>query len=481
MGPDTQRPIVPGHLLREVIGRGASSTVYAARASATGRDEAVKVTSPAAHDADYVMALAARVQAIQRRVSGDHVVHLREALPLVGGTVALVLDLADGGNLAELVGQRGAVEPGEVTTVMTPLATTLADLHAAGIVHGGLDPENVLFTQDGRPMLAGFGSSRLVGETHPQDSSSTPGFIAPEVRAGGLPTEASDVWSLAALAWFALTGGQNPPDRNVVAVAPSTVGPRFAEVLAPMLAPDPSTRPTARASAVTLYRAAPPVPVRLPARRPDPAAQVTSSLRTSARPPVPRTPARRPLSTAVKLTLVLIAGLLFVVVFLFLLSRFGPANDPVTPPPKTSAAPSTSATPSPTTTSQVDALRAAPATVLQGLVDARATALVQRDPARLLAAEIQGSGPYADDAAIIAQLTQEQTTYSSLVFRVRTAQLVSATSSSGEVVAVVERAAYSVIGSDGSIASKAADPGRALRYSLTLTPQGWRLSGIAAS
>ena len=460
MGPDTARPIVPGHLLREVLGHGISSTVYAARASATGRDEAVKVTSPAEHDADYVMAIAARVQAIQRRVSSDHVLHLHEALPLVGGSVALVLDLADGGSLAELVGQRGAVEPGEVTTVITPLATTLADLHAAGVVHGGVNPKDVFFTQDGRPMLTGFGSARLAGESHPQACSSAAGFVAPEVRAGGLPTEASDVWSLAALAWFALTGGQHPPDRNVVAVAPSTVGPRFAQVLAPMLSPDPTIRPTARASAAALYRAAPPVPVRLPPRRPDPAAQVTSSLRTSARPPVPRTPTRRPLSTAVKLTLVLIGGLLFVVVFLVLLSRFGPANGPAKPP---------------TTTSQVDALRAAPATVLQGLFDVRAMALVQRDPALLLAAEVQGSRTYTDDAGIIAQLKKQQQTYSGLVFRVRTAQLVSVTDSSAEVVAVVERAAYTVVGSDGSL-TKAADPGRTGHYTLTLTPQGWRLT-----
>lgn len=486
MAPEPPRPIVPGHLLREVIGRGASSTVYAARASATGRDEAVKVTSSEAHDADYVMAIAERVQAIQRRVSGDHVVQLREALPLVGGTVALVLDLADGGNLAALVGERGALEPGEVTTVVTPIATTLAELHAAGIVHGGLDPENVLFTRDGKPTLAGFGSARLVDETHPQDSSSTAGFIAPEVRAGGLPTEASDVWALAALAWFALTGGQNPPERTVVAVAPSTVGPRFAEVLVPMLAADPAARPSARASAAAIYRAVLPVPVRLPQQRRDPGAEVASTLRSSARPPAPRATRRRSLSTAAKLTLVLIAGLVFVVVFLFLLSRFGSSSDPK-PPPATSASPSSSSPtsstpkPSPTTTSPTDALRASPAAVMQGLWNARAVALVKGDPALLDAAEIRGSGPYADDAAIIAQLKGQQRTYAGLTFRVRTAALVGVSGSTAEVVAVVDRGAYTVIGPGAAREAQAAQQGRAYRYTLTLTAQGWRLSALSAS
>ncbi|MEP6797840.1 MAG: protein kinase [Lapillicoccus sp.] len=472
--PGASRPVVPGHLLREVIGRSTSSTVYAARASATGRDEAVKVSTPAVHDADHVLALAAREQAIQQRVEGEHIVRLREAIPLVGGAVALVLDLADGGDLGELVAERGALEPGEVTTVVTPLATTLASLHAAGIVHGDVTPGNVLFTREGKPMLTGFDLARLEAEAHPPSAPGTAGLVAPEVRAGGLPTGASDVWALAALAWFALTGGQSPPTRDVVAVAPSTVGPRFAEVLAPMLAADPSARPSAKSSAAAIYRAVPPVPVQLSQRRPDPATQLTTSLRESARPAPPSRSGRRPLSTAARLTLVLIGGLLFVVVFLVLLTFFGPKDDPSSG----SASTTTSARPSPTTTSSADALRANPVAILQGLSDSRANALVKADPALLSNADIPGSPAQATDTAIITKLAQQQQHYVSLAFTVRTAQVISIDGPTAQVVAVIDRVAYTVVTQGEQPTTTPALQGKAMRYTLTLSDRGWRFSAV---
>ncbi len=177
-------PVVPGYALTEVIGRGASSTVWSARSVESQQLVAVKVTSPSGHDPEDVVRIAAREQAILQRVSSEHVVRLHETLPLEDGSVALVLDLADAGSLQDLVTIRGALDLGEIVTIFTPVATTLGELHAGGVVHSDLSPGNILFTHSGKPMLSDYDGARLVGEQHPHTVSGTRGFVAPEVYRG---------------------------------------------------------------------------------------------------------------------------------------------------------------------------------------------------------------------------------------------------------------------------------------------------------
>lgn len=404
-------PVVPGYALTEVIGRGASSTVWSARSVESQQLVAVKVTSPSGHDLEDVVRIAAREQAILQRVSSEHVVRLHETLPLEDGSVALVLDLADAGSLQDLVTIRGALDLGEIVTIFTPVATTLGELHAGGVVHSDLSPGNILFTHSGKPMLSDYDGARLVGEQHPHTVSGTRGFVAPEVYRGGLPTEASDVWSLAALVWYAVTGGSTPPAEDVDAAA-ATLGPELADVLVPMLAADPASRPSAPHVAVAVYRASTPTPVRLAGRNPDAASAMTHRIRqeaalelsssgkvasagltsgaaagagTSTRrratrgPTAPATArtAKEPrpqLSVGIRLVIVLVAALLVTGGLLFLLAKVNATQAPVS---STAAATGTPATTKVTGGDPAGRLQADPGTVVQGLADARGTALMR--------------------------------------------------------------------------------------------------------
>lgn len=248
--------------------------VWSAVRSETGQPVAVKVTAPRRLHVGQLMELAARETAILSRVTHEHIVRLHEVHPLADGSVAVVLDLADGGTLAGLLAARGRLDPGEVVTICTPIARALSALHDAGAVHGDLAPGNVFFTADGRPLLGDFEAARLVGESHPPVIAGTEGFIAPEVAAGEVPTEASDVFALGSLAWFALTGAPcrvdrragsdaTPADGVTVSEASAVVGSDFGGVVARLLASDPRERPTAKEAAVLIYQAAAPAPVRL--------------------------------------------------------------------------------------------------------------------------------------------------------------------------------------------------------------------------
>ncbi len=52
----------------------------------------------------------------------------------------------------------------EVAGVVAATASTLADLHAVGLVHGAVGPAHVVLDEDGRPVLCGLGSGGLAGE-----------------------------------------------------------------------------------------------------------------------------------------------------------------------------------------------------------------------------------------------------------------------------------------------------------------------------
>jgi eukaryotic-like serine/threonine-protein kinase len=296
-------PTVPGYSIGEFLGRGTTGIVWAAQSQETGKRVALKVIEPdgvEGVDPD----VAEREEALGRRVAGAHLVTVRGRVGLEDGRVALVMNLADGGSLQDVVTIRGALPLGEVVTALTPLATALAELHEVGVVHADVAPANVLFTLDGRPMLADLSSAWLAEDGWPMRCRGTPGFTAPEVAHVQPPVWASDVWSLGALAWYARTGGLTPPrwvgdlhwfgavgddddpdeddERGTVADVVAAVGPELAPLLIRMLAEEPDVRPSAAEVALALYRAAAPEPVGLVGRHPDPAAAVTTRIRRDA-------------------------------------------------------------------------------------------------------------------------------------------------------------------------------------------------------
>ena len=66
-----------------------------------------------------------------------------------------------------LVRARGHLSPGEVVTVLAPVASALGRLHDLGVVHGDVSPGNVLLDLDGRPVLGDLGLGHVVGEVSP--------------------------------------------------------------------------------------------------------------------------------------------------------------------------------------------------------------------------------------------------------------------------------------------------------------------------
>ncbi len=258
---------LPGYAVERLAGSGGSGDVWVAREEATGRHVALKRLRDAGEQQRSDLR---REAALLSAVSHPHVLPLRSVID-TPTDVVLVLDLAEGGSLRELVDRRGRLSAGEVVTATAPIAQALAEVHRAGLVHGDISPGNILFTGDGRPLLGDLGVARIAG-VRPDAVSATAAYAAPEVLAGAPPTPAADVYGLASVALAALTGAM-PTMWDDSAADTLTVLPAASlDLLDRALASRPARRPDAAALADGLFGLATPVPVRLaPAPEPPPA------------------------------------------------------------------------------------------------------------------------------------------------------------------------------------------------------------------
>ena len=272
---DSAVPEVPGFTVGRELGRGGSSTVWLVTEERTGTDFALKcfVTGAAPPGAPPDATAEGDVRREIRILSTldhQHLIKAHQVLRLaVDSTdgLGLLVDYAPGGSLAQLVASRGKLSIGETVTILTPMAQVLGYLHAKGFTHSDVSPGNVLFTSHGKPLLSDVGIARMVGDVAAAPGHGTRGFIDPApvdaVRAGLQPER--DVYSVAALGWYCLTG-EAPPrtsDRPPLPLIRPGVPEELAAVLEAGLSEDRRQRPTAFELAAAVYRSAAPLPVGL--------------------------------------------------------------------------------------------------------------------------------------------------------------------------------------------------------------------------
>ena len=235
----------------EELGRGGQATVVKAIDTRHGRLVALKVRA-APNGATEELLLEAR--ALLSLPSHPGLAHARDDL-FDAGRHVLVLDWVDGVDLAQVLAARG--RPGlPVSSVLrwaAQAAEALSLLHRHGVVHGDVKPANLILDREGRVVLVDLGSSSVPDGTGP--GTGTPGFRAPEVSAGSVPTAASDVYSLAASVFALLTGGPPTGALPVWAGIDPDVATRLEAAVRAGLAIDPARRPPTPGALVERLRA----------------------------------------------------------------------------------------------------------------------------------------------------------------------------------------------------------------------------------
>ncbi len=194
---------VPGYTLRGPLGTGPSSHVWRGEAvGSPGRVLAIKLVhhaiDRAARDAVH------HEHGVLGRLSHPGILPI-VAIVTTGDGLALVMPYASRGSLATtLAHQQGGLSPGVVADIGARLASALAAMHGAGVVHGGIRPANVLFDRERQPLLADAGMARLRGGA--PTIAGTAQHLDPELVDGGEPDARSDLYALGATLYEALAG-----------------------------------------------------------------------------------------------------------------------------------------------------------------------------------------------------------------------------------------------------------------------------------
>lgn len=154
------------------------------------------------------------------RLSHPHIVKLFRAIE-DGEFVVTVLDWVDGETVQEHVATHGPMRNDHLLQLLAQLASALFSVHKTGLLHRNVAPQNVRVTFHGDTLFAtllDFQIVRPLSDDRATEFRGDARFAAPEELLG-FPVQASDVYQLACLLFFAATGAPPFDGRTTTDVA----------------------------------------------------------------------------------------------------------------------------------------------------------------------------------------------------------------------------------------------------------------------
>jgi serine/threonine-protein kinase len=199
--------------LQALLGRGGMATVWRAVDLRLDRQVAVKILGSAGRADPVALERLHREARTVARLAHPNIVAVHD-FSAGNDTAYLVMELVEGGSLADLLAQ-GPLTVGQAVTIAGQTCDALAAAHAAGIVHRDIKPANLLLTADGGLKVCDFGIARLAyastGATLTQAGTvvGTSDYMAPEQATGDATGPRTDLYAMGCVLYTMLTGA--PP------------------------------------------------------------------------------------------------------------------------------------------------------------------------------------------------------------------------------------------------------------------------------
>jgi hypothetical protein len=196
--------------LDRVLGRGGMGVVHAAHDTVLDREVALKIVAPhLAGDAEFRARFQHEAEVLAK-LDSDRIVRIYDHGEHEG-SLFIVTQLVDGGDLQRLVADSGPLSPALAVEVVCQVLEGLRDAHAVGVIHRDIKPANVLLRQrhgEVEAFLCDFGIAAAAGGGFTMTggvAGSLP-YMAPERHRGEEATPPSDVYAVGCLLWHGLTG-----------------------------------------------------------------------------------------------------------------------------------------------------------------------------------------------------------------------------------------------------------------------------------
>lgn len=220
------------YVIEKVLGQGGFGITYKASNHKTGEKVAVKeffpdslayrestqvISYPGERDENFQYgkeSFLQEAQTLAQFIGNKNIVHIHSYFE-ENGTAYFVMDYIEGTSFDEYLRQNdGKISVIETEKILIPIMDALEAVHAKGIVHRDVTPDNIYICSDGTVKLLDFGAARysLGDKSKSLDIILKHGFAPKEqYTRHGRQGPYTDIYSLAATFYFAITG-RRPPD-----------------------------------------------------------------------------------------------------------------------------------------------------------------------------------------------------------------------------------------------------------------------------
>ena len=227
--------------LAEEIGRGGIGRVFRAVDTVLNREVAIKVLrEELARDPGFIASFTKEAR-YAAAISHPHI-GLVFGLGQVNGRKYLVMELLQGRALDHIIAHDGPLPEAQVLQIADEVAQALQAASDGGLIHGDIKPANIFVTEDAGAKVLDFGLARLanIGPDPCDGIWGSPYYVSPERIFQTTETPASDIYSLGATLFHALTGVPPFDGDNPVEVALN----RLTHDAPPVRALNPAVSPT---------------------------------------------------------------------------------------------------------------------------------------------------------------------------------------------------------------------------------------------
>jgi serine/threonine-protein kinase len=201
-----------GWSIVDELGTGATSRVYLATRAGDGERVVVKVMKSGAAQKERSQYFLLEMQVLQK-MSHPNVVRISD-VGEAHGVLFFTMPFIEGETMRQRLGRDGAFPVGEAVRLARDIALALGHVHANGVVHRDVKPENILLPPNGGAVLLDFGHARAPAVMPNADSHDTKkyivgtaNYVSPEQVSGRrIADSRSDIYSLGCVLLEMLTG-----------------------------------------------------------------------------------------------------------------------------------------------------------------------------------------------------------------------------------------------------------------------------------